>query len=50
MAVIEDKKALRAQLLQWAEIDSLIRVLVSHGSPIEDNPRQVLRDLADSLT
>ncbi len=50
MAVIEDKKALRAQLLQWAEIDSLIRILVSHGSPIEDNPRQVLRELADSLT
>jgi hypothetical protein len=50
MAVIEDKNALRLQLLQWAEIDSLVRVLVSHGSPIEDNPRQVLRELAKSLT
>ncbi len=49
MAVIEDTKALRTQLLQWAEIDTLIRILVSHGSPIEDNPRQVLRDLAASL-
>jgi hypothetical protein len=49
MAVIEDTKALRAQLLQWSEIDSLVRVLVSHGSPIEDNPRQVLRELAGSL-
>jgi len=50
MAVIENTKALRSQLLQWAEIDSLVRVLVSHGSPIEDNPRQVLRELAESLT
>jgi hypothetical protein len=50
MAVIEDKNALRAQLLQWSEIDSLIRILVSHGSPIEENPRRVLRELAQSLT
>jgi hypothetical protein len=49
MAVIEDTKALRTQLLQWAEIESLVRILVSHGSPIEENPRQVLRDLAASL-
>ena len=50
MAVIEDKQALRAQLLEWAEIESLVRILVSHGSPIEDQPRQVLRELAESLT
>ena len=49
MAIIEDTNALRAQLLRWAEIESLERILVSHGSPIEDNPRQVLRDLASSL-
>jgi hypothetical protein len=49
MAMIEDTKALRAQLLQWAEIDSLRRILVAHGSLIDDNPRQTLRDLADSL-
>ncbi|MEP6503251.1 MAG: hypothetical protein ABJD97_07980 [Betaproteobacteria bacterium] len=49
MAVIEDTKALRTQLLLWSEIDTLVRVLVSHGSPIEDNPRQVLRELAESL-
>lgn len=49
MAVIDDTNALRMQLLQWAEIDSLVRILVSHGAPIEDNPRQVLRDLAASL-
>jgi hypothetical protein len=50
LAVIEDTKALRTQLLQWAEIDSLVRILVSHGSPIDENPREVLRELAESLT
>ena len=50
MAVIEDTNALRNQLLQWSEIDTLVRILVSHGSPIEDKPRQVLRELAGSLT
>lgn len=49
MMLIEDTTALRAQLLQWAEIESLKRILVSHGSPIEENPRQTLRDLARSL-
>jgi len=50
LAMIEDTNALRAQLLQWAEIESLKRILVAHGSPIEGDPRQVLRDLAGSLT
>jgi hypothetical protein len=50
MAIIEDTNALRAQLLQWARIDSLKCILVAHGSPIEDNPREVLRELAGSLT
>ncbi|HSW06501.1 hypothetical protein [Aquabacterium sp.] len=50
VAVIADTQALRQQLLQWAEIESLTRILVSHGSPIEDNPRQALRDLAKSLS
>ena len=45
----KDTRALRAQLLQWAEIESLRRILVAHGSPIDDNPREVLRDLASSL-
>jgi len=47
--MIADKNALRAQLLQWAEIASLKRILVSHGSPIEEDPRQTLRALASSL-
>jgi hypothetical protein len=43
------KDALRQQLLQWADLASLQRILVSHGEPIEDRPREVLRDLAASL-
>jgi hypothetical protein len=50
MAMIDDINALRAQLLQWAEIESLRCILVAHGSPIEGDPRQVLRDLAGSLS
>ncbi|MEP7063242.1 MAG: hypothetical protein ABI881_12670 [Betaproteobacteria bacterium] len=49
MAMIDDTRALRAQLLAWAGIASLKRVLVSHGAPIEDNPRAVLRELANAL-
>ena len=49
MALIKDPAALRAQLLQWAEIESLKRILVSHGSPIEESPHQTLRELARSL-
>jgi hypothetical protein len=49
LMLIEAKDALHAQLLQWAEIESLKRILVSHGSPIEDRPSQALRDLASSL-
>ncbi len=50
MAVIDDTQALRTQLLLWAGIDTLNHILVSHGSPIEESPRQVLRELAESLT
>ncbi|MFP3608111.1 hypothetical protein SB753_40360, partial [Paraburkholderia sp. SIMBA_053] len=49
LVLIEDKEALRVQLLQWASLESLKRILVSHGSPIEDNPNQILRALANSL-
>jgi hypothetical protein len=49
MVMIKDANALRAQLMQWSEIESLKRILVSHGLPIEENPRQTLRDLASSL-
>jgi hypothetical protein len=49
MMIIEDREALRMQLLRWAEIPRLKRILVSHGSPIERTPRHVLRQLAVSL-
>jgi hypothetical protein len=49
MALIKDKNALRDQLLCWADIDSLKRILVSNGSPIVEGPRQTLRELANSL-
>jgi hypothetical protein len=49
MLLVDDTNALKAQLLAWAEIGTLKRILVSHGSPIEDNPAQTLRDLAASL-
>ena len=49
LGLVKDKDALRAQLLAWAEIGSLRRILVSHGVPIEDEPAEVLRGLAATL-
>ncbi len=49
MKLVKDKAALRRQLLRWAEIPSLKRILVSHGSVIDDDPAAVLRTLAASL-
>jgi hypothetical protein len=38
-------------LMKWADLSDLIRIIVSHGSliEIEDDPREVLRELAQSL-
>ena len=47
--LIDDRAALSAQLLQWAELQTLKRILVSHGETIEYQPAEVLRGLADSL-
>lgn len=49
MMLVKDIEALRAQLLQWAQIESLKRIIVSHGAPIDEEPRQTLRELARSL-
>jgi hypothetical protein len=49
MTMVKDKAALANQLRRWAELPSLKRIIVSHGSTIEDDPRGVLRDLAASL-
>jgi hypothetical protein len=48
-ALIRDKAAVARQLRQWAELPSLKRILVSHGSTIEHDPRGALRKLAASL-
>jgi hypothetical protein len=47
--IVEDERALEAQLEEWAAIPSLARILVSHGAPIENDPRGALRALARSL-
>ena len=47
--IVEDERALGAQLEEWARIDSLARIIVSHGDTIESYPRGTLRDLARSL-
>ena len=49
LALVKDKEALRAQLLRWAELPALRRILVSHGVPIDDEPARVLRELAGKL-
>ena len=48
--IVEDKSALRAQLERWANLDSLKRIIVSHGALIESDPYGTLRRLAGSLT
>lgn len=48
-AMIESKGQVRDQLLTWAAMSSLRRILVSHGEPIENDPRGALRRLAQSI-
>jgi hypothetical protein len=48
-AIVNDKALVRDQLMTWAALPSLKRILVSHGAPIEDNPGAALRQLAESL-
>ena len=49
VALVKDAADLRAQLLEWAELPGLRRIIVSHGEPIESEPQRTLRDLAASL-
>jgi hypothetical protein len=48
-AMIASRGQVREQLLAWAALPSLRRILVSHGEAIEEDPRGVLRRLAQSL-
>ena len=47
--MIDDRAALRAQFLRWSKLSDLRRILVSHGDPIDFQPAEVLRDLAQSM-
>jgi hypothetical protein len=47
--LVKDRAAVRAQLEEWAHLDELERVLVSHGAPIE-HPQSTLRELAGALS
>jgi hypothetical protein len=47
--LIQSRGQVREQLLTWAAMTSLRRILVSHGEPIEDDPRGALRRLAQTI-
>ena len=47
--LVEDQVALRIQFLKWAALPKLRRIIVSHGEPIDDEPAEALRDLAQTL-
>lgn len=49
LAMVKDAETLGEQLLAWSEIADLHCILVSHGDPIVEDPRGVLRRLAESL-
>lgn len=49
MKIIEDKAALRDQFLKWADDKDIVRIIVSHGTPIDEDPAKTLRSLAESL-
>ena len=50
MRLVHDKRALRSQLEQWANLDNLKRIILSHGAVIEADPCDILRGIAASLT
>jgi hypothetical protein len=47
--MVRNKADLRQQMLDWAAIPDLRRILVSHGAPIENEPAEMLRELAATL-
>lgn len=49
LKAIKDKDALCAQLVEWAALPRLERILVAHGDVITRDPAAVLRGLADAL-
>ncbi len=49
MRQVSDKDALRAQLVRWAELPNLRRIIVSHGDIITNDAAPVLRRIAHEL-
>jgi len=47
--MVDGERDLRAQLLEWAALPDLRRILVSHGEPIDSDPAGALRRLAGTL-
>ncbi|RYZ68031.1 MAG: hypothetical protein EOP08_01475 [Proteobacteria bacterium] len=47
--IVDGERDLRAQLLAWAAMPDLTRILVSHGDIIEHDPAGALRRLAGTL-
>ena len=50
LLLVRNKADLRQQMLDWAAIPDLKRILVSHGAPIEADAAEQLRQLASTLT
>jgi hypothetical protein len=46
---VKDRKALAAAFREWANEPSLVRVVVSHGDVIADEPRRILKKIAEDL-
>jgi hypothetical protein len=49
LKAVKDKNALRNQLEEWASIDNLNRIIVSHGDIVTRDPTAVLVHLAKDL-
>ena len=47
--IVKDRRAVAQQLEEWAGLDTLRRIIVSHGMPIDERPRATLHRLATSL-
>ena len=47
--IVDGERELRGQLLEWAALPDLQRIIVSHGEAIEDDPASALRRLAGTL-
>jgi len=47
--IVKDREALAGQFQAWANTPDLKRIIMSHGDPIEKDPRAVLATLAETL-